>query len=71
MIELSLARDLKGNRKSICMHMGNKWETTENVGPLWKETGDLVTEDNEKAEVFNDIFVPVFNGKCSTTPPAL
>lgn len=53
------------------MHMDNKWKITENVRPLWKETGHLVTEDNEKSEVSNDAFVSVFNGKCSTTPPAL
>lgn len=29
--------------------------TTENVGALQKETGDLVTWNVEKAEVFNDI----------------
>lgn len=48
------------------MHMGNKWKTTENVGPLWKETGYLITQDNEKSEVL-DGFVTVFNGKCSTS----
>ncbi|GAB0186861.1 mitochondrial enolase superfamily member 1 [Grus japonensis] len=36
----------------------------ENVGPLWNETGDLVTQDMEKAEVLNDFFASVFTGKC-------
>ncbi|GAB0209628.1 mitochondrial enolase superfamily member 1 [Grus japonensis] len=36
----------------------------ENVGPLWNETGDLVTQDVEKAEVLNDFFASVFTGKC-------
>lgn len=53
------------------MHVGNKWKSTENVGPLWNETGGLVTQDNEKPEVFNDVFVSVCSRKCSTTPPAL
>ncbi|GAB0205963.1 mitochondrial enolase superfamily member 1 [Grus japonensis] len=36
----------------------------ENVGPLQNETGDLVTQDMEKAEVRNDFFASVFTGKC-------
>lgn len=50
-IELSLARDFKGNKKNIYIHMGNKWRTTENVDPLRRETGDLVTQDIEKAGI--------------------
>ncbi|GAB0206955.1 mitochondrial enolase superfamily member 1 [Grus japonensis] len=37
----------------------------ENVGPLQNETGDLVTQDMEKAEVLNDFFASVFT-KCSS-----
>ncbi|GAB0190197.1 mitochondrial enolase superfamily member 1 [Grus japonensis] len=36
----------------------------ENVGPLWNETGNLVTQDMEKAEVLNAFFASVFTGKC-------
>jgi len=36
------------------------------VGPLWKETRDLVTCDMEKVEVLNDFFASVFTGKCSS-----
>ncbi|GAB0207780.1 mitochondrial enolase superfamily member 1 [Grus japonensis] len=36
----------------------------ENVGPLQNETGNLVTQDMEKAEVLNDFFASVFTGKC-------
>ena len=32
----------------------------------WKETGDLVTQDMEKAEVLQNIFALVFTGKCSS-----
>lgn len=43
--ELNLARDIKGNQKSFCKCITNKRKTRENVNPLWKETGDLVTQD--------------------------
>jgi len=36
------------------------------VRPLWRETGDLVPEDVEKAVVLNDLFALVFTGKCSS-----
>ena len=36
------------------------------MGPLWKETGDLVTWDMEKAEVLKDFFASVFTSKCSS-----
>ena len=41
-------------------------KTRENVGPLWKEIGDLVFMDMEKAEVLNDFFASVFTGQCSS-----
>lgn len=34
------------------------------MGPLRKDTGDLVTQDMEKVEVLNDFFASVFT-KCS------
>jgi len=36
------------------------------VGPLWKERGDPVTRDMERAEVLNDFFASAFVGKCSS-----
>ena len=36
------------------------------MGPLQKETEDLVTWDMEKAEVLNDFFASVFTTKCSS-----
>ena len=56
LIELNLARDVKGNKKSFYRYVGDKRKTRENVGPLRKGTGDLVTWDMEKAEVLNDLF---------------
>ena len=36
------------------------------MGPLQNETGSLVTQDMEKAEVLNDFFASVFTGKYSS-----
>ncbi|GAB0207593.1 mitochondrial enolase superfamily member 1 [Grus japonensis] len=63
LIELNLARDVKDNKKSFYRYVSDKRRTRENVGPLWNETGHLVTQDMEKAEVLNDFFASVFTGK--------
>ncbi|GAB0179811.1 mitochondrial enolase superfamily member 1 [Grus japonensis] len=62
--EISLARDVKDNKKSFYRYVSEKRRTRENVGPLQNETGDLVTQDMEKAEVLHDFFASVFTGKC-------
>ena len=36
------------------------------MGPLWKETGDLVTWAVEKAEVLKEFLASVFFSKCSS-----
>jgi len=43
LIELNLARDVKGRKKSFYRYVGDKRRTSENIGPLRKETGQLVT----------------------------
>ncbi|GAB0207625.1 hypothetical protein GRJ2_003228200 [Grus japonensis] len=62
--EISLARDVKNNKKSFYRYFSDKRKARENVGPLRNETGDLVTQDMEKAEVLDDFFASVFTGKC-------
>ncbi|GAB0188934.1 mitochondrial enolase superfamily member 1 [Grus japonensis] len=64
LIEISLARDVKDNKKSFYRYVSDKRRTRENVGPLQNEMGELVTQDMEKAEVLNDFFASVFTGKC-------
>ncbi|KAM9598579.1 uncharacterized protein ACIBXB_004267 [Morphnus guianensis] len=66
LIELNLARGVKGNKKSFYGYISDKTKTRENVGPLQKETGDLVTWDMEEAEVLDNFFASVFPGKCSS-----
>jgi len=65
-LELNLARDVKGNKKSFCRYISDKRKNRENVGSLQKETGDLVTPDMGKAEVLNHFFALVFTSKCSS-----
>jgi len=45
-------------------YVSDKRKARENVGPLWKEMGDLVTWDMEK--VLNEVFASVFTSKCSS-----
>ncbi|GAB0201619.1 class II histocompatibility antigen, B-L beta chain-like [Grus japonensis] len=66
LVEISLARDVKDNKKTFYRYISDKRKMRENVGPLWNETGDLVTWDMEKAEVLNDFFASVFTGKGSS-----
>ncbi|KFV08192.1 hypothetical protein N340_06134, partial [Tauraco erythrolophus] len=66
LIELNLARDIKGNKKNFYRYVSDKKRSREKVGPLQKEIGDLATRDMEKAEVLNDFFASVFAGKSSS-----
>lgn len=54
-----------GNKKGFYKYIGNKKKTRETVGLLWKEMGDLVTQDMEKAEV-TQFFASVFTNKSSS-----
>ncbi|GAB0210007.1 hypothetical protein GRJ2_003466500 [Grus japonensis] len=63
LIELNLARDVKDNKKNFYRYVSDKRRTRENVGPLRNETGNLIIQDMEKAEVLNDFFASVFTSK--------
>ncbi|KFQ20880.1 hypothetical protein N332_01897, partial [Mesitornis unicolor] len=65
-MKLNLARDIKGNKKNFYRYISDKRKAREDMGPLWKENGELVTRDTEKAEVLNDFFASVFTGKGSS-----
>lgn len=54
---------MKGSKKDFYKYI-NKSYTTENVGLLLNpHSGALVTQDMEKAKVFNDFFTAIFTGK--------
>lgn len=42
--------------KSFCRYVGDKRKIRENVVPFWKEMGDLITSDMEKAELLSNFF---------------
>ncbi len=58
--------DIKGNKKKFYRYISDKKKVRVDVGPLQKETGDLVTRDMEKAEVYSDFFASVFSSKGSS-----
>jgi len=62
-LEINLATAVKDNFKSSCKHISNKRRAKENLHPLLHEGGNIVTKDEEKAEIFNAFFVSDFNGK--------
>ncbi|GAB0209794.1 mitochondrial enolase superfamily member 1 [Grus japonensis] len=66
LIESHLTWDIKGNKKRFHRYVSDKRRMRENVGPLQNETGDLVTQDMEKAEVLNDFCASVFTSKGSS-----
>lgn len=63
-MELSLAGDVKDNKKGFSKYIGSRRKTSENVSPLLKETGDPVTQHRGKAEVLNT-FALIFASKTS------
>ncbi|PKU42594.1 rna-directed dna polymerase from mobile element jockey-like [Limosa lapponica baueri] len=68
--EFNLARDIKDNKKNFYKYVRDKRKTREDVSPLQKETGDLVTQDIEKGEVLNDFFTSVLSGSNHTAQVA-
>lgn len=60
--ELNLARGIKGNKKKLCRYISDKKKVRKDVGPLQKETGDLVRRNMEKAEMLNYFFASAFTG---------
>lgn len=63
LMELSLARNVKGKKKRTYKYINSKRKPKENMGPQLNEVGALVTEDTEEPEVLNTFFASVLNGK--------
>lgn len=66
LLELSLARDSKNNKKGFSRYIDCKRKTKESIVPLTNEDGRLVETDVEKPEVLNNNFALVFTGSQSS-----
>ncbi|KAK4832922.1 hypothetical protein QYF61_026565 [Mycteria americana] len=67
-IELNLATAVKDNKKCFYQCISNKRGAKENLHPLLDAGGNIVTKDEETAEVLNAFFASVFNSKTSCSP---
>lgn len=56
-MKLNLMKYIKDNKKGFCKCMCDKRKARENVSLLLSKTGDLVTQDVEKAKVPNTAFI--------------
>ncbi|KAK4832285.1 LOW QUALITY PROTEIN: hypothetical protein QYF61_021684 [Mycteria americana] len=63
-LDLNLATAIKDNKKCSYKYTRNK-RRSENVHPLLHAGGNIVTKDEEKAEVLNAFFASGFNSKTS------
>ncbi|KAF1528233.1 hypothetical protein FQV19_0007123, partial [Eudyptula minor] len=74
-LERNLAAVVRDNKKCFYKYINDKKRAKENLHPLLDVGGNIVTEDEEKAEVLNAFFASVFNRQTSyphgTRPPEL
>ncbi|KAF1676790.1 hypothetical protein FQV07_0001317, partial [Pygoscelis papua] len=74
-LERNLAAVVKDNKKSFYKYINDKKRAKENLHPLLDAGGNVVTENEEKAEVLNAFFASVFSRQTSypqgTRPPEL
>ncbi|KAF1431540.1 hypothetical protein FQV24_0014484, partial [Spheniscus mendiculus] len=74
-IQCNLTAVVKDNKKSFYKYINDKKRAKENLHPLLDAQGNIVTEDEEKAEVLNAFFASVCNRQTGypqgTQPPEL
>lgn len=57
MVELNLFRAITSNRKHFCRYISSKQKTKENMSPVQKEKGDLVTWTRRRLQ-YSMTFIP-------------
>ncbi|KAK4817083.1 LOW QUALITY PROTEIN: hypothetical protein QYF61_027914 [Mycteria americana] len=67
-LEFNLATAVKDNKTCFYKYISNKRRAKGNLHPLVGAGGDIVTKDEQKAEVLNAFFASVFNSKTSCSP---
>ena len=74
-IGLNLSTKVKDNNKYFYKYINSKRRARESLHPLLDAEGNLVTKDQDKAEVLNALFTSVFNSNTcytlGTKPSAL
>jgi len=69
-LEMNLAKDAKNNKKRFFSYVNQNRKVNESIPlhTLMNQTGHLVSTDEEKAEVLNNIFASVFTGNLLPHP---
>ncbi|PKU41015.1 rna-directed dna polymerase from mobile element jockey-like [Limosa lapponica baueri] len=67
-LDLDLALDVKNNKKNFYQYINSKRRTRESLHPLLDVGGNVVTTDEEKAEVLNAFFGSVFSSGVGRPP---
>ena len=64
-----LAKNVRNDPKAFLKYVRNNRKAKERVGPLTKESGNVVTDDKESADILNRFFTTVYTKEDLTNMP--